>query len=410
MRIALIAPNISENMAGEAIKAFQYIRRLREIGAELTVITHERSKGQFEDATDTHDAIYVEDEFFQLFFYHSKVFRPFVHSVFFLKVRDIVRKMADEHPETVFHYLIPVSPIQPRFPLKDVTNVLGPLTGNIYFPEALRQKEPYGLTWRRLLHWPLQKTVGSVAGEKSRYQKILVSGGERTRQSLVWGGADADILSDVIDSGISDRILGRPPLTHEGTNHHFVCNGRMVPHKGMDLAIRAVARAKEPITLDIFGKGPEEEKLRSLITELGLEDRVTMRGWLPSHDDLLDEMQRYRGFVFPSMAEANGIVVQEALAMALPVVCLNWGGPTMLTTPKTAVQIAPDTEEKVVADIAAALDRLAVDADYANTVASAGYEEARRDFSWRAVADQWISAFADKMPADDAAMDLKKSA
>ena len=395
MRIAVIAPNISENMSGEAIKAYQYINYLTETGHDVTVITHGRSRGQFETITSKATVHVIEDDVMQKAIWNTVVFRPVVELPFFRNVRRLARDLAEKTPDMIFHYLCPVSPILPRLPNPKLKNVLGPLTGNIYYPPALSKREPFNLRWRRLSHAPSQALLRQISREKKHFNRILVSGGERTAASLIAAGAKADQLRHVIDSGISTKILERPCIAHEGTNYRFVCNGRMDYHKGIDLAVRAIAKTEKPVRLDIFGKGPMEETIRTLIGELNLQERVRLRGWLPSHDDLLQEMMSYRGFVFPSMAEANGIVVQEALAMGLPPICLNWGGPSVLTTTQTARQIEPTSEDHIVSALAREMDVLSEAPELANGMARVGYEKARHNFSWQAVAQQWIDAFSD---------------
>ena len=405
MKIAIIAPNISENMSGEAIKGYQYLKHLTKAGAEVTVVTHARSRGAFEGVAGNARVIFVEDDAAQVFFWRSILLRELVTLPYFLKVRKIVREIAAREPDTVFHYLCPVSPILPRFPVKGVRNVLGPLTGNIYYPPAMRAAEPFGLRWRRLSHKISQRLIGVLLQDKARFSRILISGGGRTRESLCWAGGHDEQFADVLDSGISEKILSRPPVIHEGENYRFVSNGRLVPHKGVDLAIRAVARAGAPFTLDVFGKGPEEARLRALIDELGVSDRVRMRGWLESHDDLLDEMLSYRGFVFPSLAEANGIVVQEALAMGLPVICLNWGGPAVLTTDETARRIEPTSAEYIIEELAREMSLLASSPELAATRANAGLDLARARFGWPSVAAEWAASFS-----NDASIVEKSSA
>ncbi len=395
MKIVVIAPNVSENLAGEAIKAFQYISHLLANGDDVTLLTHARSRGHLDQFPDKLDVRFVEDGFWQIFFWRSRVLRSLVDVPFFLAARRLIQSIFAEAPETVFHFLGPVSPIIPRFPVRGSKSVLGPITGNIYYPPALRSREPFQLSVRRILHFMAQHAVGAVLNDKAGFDKILISGGERTRQSLKWAGANDAQMRDVFDSGVSDKIMGLSKISHVGVNYRFVATGRLVPHKGVDLAIRAVAKTETPVTLDIFGSGPEQAMLQALIDELGVGERVTLRGWLPSHDDLIRELTNYRGFVFPSMAEANGIVVQEGLSMGLPVICLNWGGPTLLTTDATAIRIDPGPDDEIVAALAGQMDRLAEDPQFATQLSDSGFESARQNFNWDAVSRQWRRAFTD---------------
>jgi len=400
MKIVVIAPNVSENVSGEAIKAFQYIKNLVQDGVTVTLITHARSRGHIDTHGGAIEVVHVEDDFWQGLVWRSILLRPLIDIPFFLAVRRMVKRMAREDPATIFHYLGPVSPILPRFPVASSNSVLGPITGNIYYPPALRTREPFSLKWRRISHGAAQRAVGFLFHDKAKFREILVSGGERTRQSLKWAGAHDRQMRDVIDAGVSNAILRRPKVMHEGENSRFVITGRLMPHKRVDLAIRAVAKSNGRVTLDIFGKGPEKEKLQALIEKLKLQDRVVLRGWSQSHDDLLEEMSRYRGFVFPSMAEANGIAVQEALAMGLPVICLNWGGPTLLTNERTALRVEPLSDGQIVEAFAAEMDQLAQDPALATKLSKEGFEAARRLFSWEAVSNQWRAGFVGYATAD----------
>lgn len=394
MKIVLVAPNVSENVSGEAIKAFQYAKNLAEAGDDVSLITHERSAGHLAHFPKAVTIVFVKDDFWHLLVWRSIVLRPLIDIPFFLAARKLVEEMRAPAPDTVFHYIGPVSPIVPRFPPRGARCILGPVTGNIYYPPGLRRREPFSLRWRRLLHGVGQRLVGAVFNDKARFRAILVSGGARTRASLIWSGARDDQMCDVVDAGISEAILKRPKIEHADENFRFVMNGRMMPHKGVDLAIRAIARTSGPATLDIFGRGPEEARLRGLVRELRLEARVSFQGWLSSHEALLDRMRNYRAFVFPSMAEANGIVVEEALAMGLPVICLDWGGPAALTRKETALRIAPLSEDQIIGEIARHMDRLTRDPAFAQRLADAGVDEARRIFSWKSVSEDWRRAYS----------------
>jgi glycosyltransferase involved in cell wall biosynthesis len=60
--------------------------------------------------------------------------------------------------------------------------------------------------------------------------------------------------------------------------------GRLVPEKGVDLLLRALAGLQAPWRAVIAGRGPEEGRLRAMAQELGLGDRVELRGNLPSRE------------------------------------------------------------------------------------------------------------------------------
>ena len=217
---------------------------------------------------------------------------------------------------------------------------------------------------------------------------------ESSRRSLLMAGCREEQFVDSIDSGVLDRLYDIPRITHSGCNLRFVHNGRLVAHKGTDLIIKSLKRTKNAIQLDIIGRGPELQKLKALTRDLSLDDRVKFIEWFADHRDLAAAQRRYRGFVFPSLAEANGIVVQEAMVMGLPVIALNWGGPSLLVTPETGILIEPLSEEHIIDKLAQAMDSLAEDGELAERMSSAGRQHAiDGGFLWSSVIRDWTKHY-----------------
>jgi len=117
--------------------------------------------------------------------------------------------------------------------------------------------------------------------------------------------------------------------------------GRMVPYKGVDVLLHALAGVDASAVL--VGDGPSRESWMALGRELGLADRVRFAGQVP-HDELVALYHACDMFVLPSVtrAEAFGYVQIEAMACARPVVStrlpsgvawVNRDGETGLTVP-----------------------------------------------------------------------------
>jgi glycosyltransferase involved in cell wall biosynthesis len=120
-----------------------------------------------------------------------------------------------------------------------------------------------------------------------------------------------------------------PPPRQNGHPPVALFSGRLLPWKGVSLAIGAIARLPD-WRLIVCGEGPDEARLRGLCRELGVEERVDFRGWMP-RAQLHDLMRRdVSVFVFPSLHDEGGWVVAEAAAQGLPVVCVRRGGPPLL--------------------------------------------------------------------------------
>jgi glycosyltransferase involved in cell wall biosynthesis len=96
--------------------------------------------------------------------------------------------------------------------------------------------------------------------------------------------------------------------------------GRLNPQKRYDRALRAVKRLKDDgidFVLWILGEGGLEGELRSMITDLGIEDYVQLKGFVkPSYAYM------HSADIYWNTSEAEGypLVVCEALCLGLPVV------------------------------------------------------------------------------------------
>jgi glycosyltransferase involved in cell wall biosynthesis len=115
--------------------------------------------------------------------------------------------------------------------------------------------------------------------------------------------------------------------------------GRLVPWKGMFLALRAL-RQLPAWRLIVCGKGADEDRLRRLARRLGVAGRVDFRGFV-AREELLRLMREDADvLLFPSLHDEAGWVVVEARACGLPVVCVARGGPPVLGgegVPATAI-------------------------------------------------------------------------
>jgi len=130
--------------------------------------------------------------------------------------------------------------------------------------------------------------------------------------------------------------------------------GRLVPQKDFMTLIRAFAvlEGKNDARLIILGEGDERSRLERLVAELGLQERVSLPGFMKNP---YAEMASADVFVLSSRWEGFGNVLVEAMACGTPVVstsCL--GGPAeimeggvygKLVAPGDVVALAAAIEE-----------------------------------------------------------------
>ena len=132
------------------------------------------------------------------------------------------------------------------------------------------------------------------------------------------------VKSDLLQRGYSSRYittiptgLSKYPEAGGGGGDFILSLGRLVRTKGLDYLVEAMLDVD--FKLIICGKGPEQKRLTKMISKLGLEDKISMRGWVEE-----DEKERLMGscrfFVMPSLFESLGLAAVEQMAYGRPIV------------------------------------------------------------------------------------------
>lgn len=176
-------------------------------------------------------------------------------------------------------------------------------------------------------------------------------------------------------------------VPHEGLAIGFV--GRLVPHKGLDNLLHALALQRgAKWRLTIVGDGPERERLEQLATALRLAARVRWTGGLPS-EEVARLWPDLDVLVLPSQAlpnwrEANGQVLMEAMANEVAVLGTDSGVIPELIGDAGVVVAAGDAEA-----LAAALERLS-DQATRRSLAQAARARALRLYSDDAIAERTL--------------------
>ncbi|RZK25436.1 MAG: glycosyltransferase family 4 protein [Flavobacterium sp.] len=108
-------------------------------------------------------------------------------------------------------------------------------------------------------------------------------------------------------------------------------------------AFKIVSETKKNWTLVIGGNGYETNRLKQIVKEYGLEDKVVFTGMLSKYE-VRAYMKASKIFVLSSDVETFGVVLIEAMAMGLPVVSTASGGPKDIITSDTGVLVERNAE------------------------------------------------------------------
>lgn len=101
--------------------------------------------------------------------------------------------------------------------------------------------------------------------------------------------------------------------------------GRIAFEKNFDktiLNVKDLVKINDKIKLMLVGTGPDLEKLKAMVKDLKLEDKIIFTG-LVEYDDIPMYYQAFDVMTSYSTFETQGLTIIEALAGSIPVVCIN---------------------------------------------------------------------------------------
>lgn len=403
-RVAIAATHCSLFQGGEAAIPFHCFRLLRERGVDARLVTHARharelalslphETGRIHTVPDSGwDRLLrvVGRRLPERLDLATTSALGFLHTQH--RQRALLRDLIAAGLVDIVHQPMPVSPRQPSLLTGlGVPVVIGPMNGAMDHPPGLRARE--GLVDRaaraaaRLLAGPLN----ALFRGKHEAAALIVANA-RTRAALPVSAAR--LVHEVPENGV-DRARWQPAARRPDGVVRFLAVGRLVRWKGIDLLLEAWARSAPSLraTLDIIGDGPEAGALRAQARRLRLSDAVRFHGWQPQ-PECARRLAEGDVLVMPSLLECGGAVVLEAMACALPVVAIAWGGPAEYVDATCGVLVEPTSHRAVVDGLGAGMRLLHDDAALRRRLGAAARERALRLYDWERKINRFLDIYA----------------
>ncbi len=223
-----------------------------------------------------------------------------------------------------------------------------------FHSEVVRPRLQYALFYHPVARAPYRQARRIVVSSPALAERATALAPYQDRITVIPFGIDParwDATPAVLRRAAAIRAgLGGRPLV--------LFAGRMVPYKGVDILLRALAGTTAAAIA--VGHGPSLAGWKGLARELQLDDRVAFPGEV-SHDELAALYHACDIFVLPSVtrAEAFGYVQLEAMCCARPVIStrlpsgvpwVNRDGETGLTVPPGDVAALRDAVAALAAD------------------------------------------------------------
>lgn len=162
----------------------------------------------------------------------------------------------------------------------------------------------------------------------------------------------------------------------------LIWTGIHIPRKALNIALQALNRIPADVKweLHVLGKGPRTKAWQQLAKRLGIRTRCHFYGWVP-REKALEVMQIAHGMLITSLRDLTSTVTVEALALGLPIICLDHCGFAGVVDETCGVKIPVTTPNEVVVAMAQAVEQLARDEDKRQTLARGALRRAS-NFLW----------------------------
>jgi len=198
-----------------------------------------------------------------------------------------------------------------------------------------------------------------------------------------FGRTDSVVIPNAVDTVIfnSEARLARRSVSRQGlkldvSDFVVLLIGNGWKNKGLDQLLRALAIIETPIQLLVVGKD-DPGLYRSALRQLRLEDRVR---FLAPSADVVSFYAAADAYVAPSLEDAFGLPILEAMACGLPVIASVQAGASENILDGETGYLLRDPMNHV--ELAELIRRLALDRSAAQKLGGAAAQYVKASASW----------------------------
>lgn len=285
-----------------------------------------------------------------------------------------------------------VSPVAPRYPVslsKYAKNfILGPVAGGLRVPVAFREE----VEGSEELFFKMR----SIDSLRFKYDKSLRSTYERASKILVAGQYLEAVLPECyhhkfesfLDVGVDVNTFDFVKRMRGGNKLQLIYVGRVVPYKGLIYLLKALAYLPEKIKKDIElvvagdrGETQYEKDCYTFVEKNKLKDVVSFKGFVTK--DVVNSLyDNAHIFCFPSLAEAGGTVVVEALSKGLPVIAANIGGPSESVNDSCGYLVDASNPKALIDSLVNAIESFYYDSELISQLSQGARKRAENVYDW----------------------------
>ena len=397
-KILLSAYACESNRGSEPGVGWHWALEIAKRGHQVWVLTRANNQGIIESYFRTNE----QPSNLHFIYYDLPKYLSFwkkggrgVHLYYFLWQLGILSIVKNFHKKINFdfvHHITFVTIHQPSFLflLKDVPFFYGPSGGGDLVPKRFLNSFPVKKRVKEVLLSFQNKFLVFDPIRRWMFQKsdIIFCNSSQTQSFLPKNVIPKTNLSLAIGIATCEE---KSSMAKKDSNFNLLYAGNLLHWKGLHLGLEAfnIVSDKVSVKYTIIGKG----NIAEFDTYNFSNKKIKFISRIPQ-DQLLKLYQTYDLFVFPSFRDSGGMVVLEALAQGLPVICLNLSGPGQIVneTCGRAILTEGKTEKEVVESLSSAILELQQNPDLLKKLSEGAIKRAA-EFSW----DKTVSRVYEKI-------------
>jgi glycosyltransferase involved in cell wall biosynthesis len=294
------------------------------------------------------------------------------------------------HEFDLVHRITPLSPthqspIAKKLVRYNIPFVIGPLNGGVPWPKGFMGRQHAEREW--LSHARGLFRLMPAYRSTRKYSSAIIAGSHHTLDEMPAWAKDKCVYipENAVDPARFN--MARNHIASLPLKCAFV--GRLVPYKGADMLLEAAVEHLRDgkLLVKIIGDGPQREALEAMVENMGIRHAVQFCGWIP-HTEVQQKLAECDFMALPSVREFGGGVVIEAMALGVPPLVADYGGPAELVNDQTGFRVKFSDKETLVAGFKQVIGNLIRTPEILGRLEAAGRAKVHRSLTWDAKARQ----------------------
>lgn len=243
----------------------------------------------------------------------------------------------------------------------------------LHYPEVAKHQNKY---YRFLMPFLLKRAYKIVCiSENTKKDLLDFYNVDDSKVSVIYNGYDDKLFNT---NNVNKLVLEKYKINYD----YMIIVGASYYHKNIEIALKAIEDIDKKCKLIIVGKDSDYIlKLKSLVKELHIEEKVNFIGYVPDED--LPSLYYYsKAFVYPTLYEGFGLPILEAMACGTVVITSDNS-----SLPEVYGDSALVFKNNDIADLREKMSLLLNDEDLRQSLIKKSFENIKR-FSWQKTAKQ----------------------